>query len=37
MVAIAVAEEAKREGLNRRDFDDAKTLIEEHKWVATYK
>lgn len=37
MVAIAVAEEAKREGLNRREFDDAKTLIEEHKRVAAYK
>lgn len=37
MVAIAVAEEAKREGLNRRDFDDAKTLIEEHKWADAYK
>ncbi|MFR0585773.1 malolactic enzyme [Lactobacillus porci] len=36
-VAFAVAEEAKKEGLNRNDFADAKTCVRDFKWEPVYQ
>lgn len=36
-VAVAVANEAKKEGLNRKDFNDATACVKACKWVPEYK
>lgn len=36
-VAVAAANEAKKEGLNRKDFNDATACVKACKWVPEYK
>jgi len=36
-VAIAVAKEAKAEGLNRGNFSDAEALIKAREWTPAYQ
>ena len=36
-IAVAVANEAKKEGLNRIDFEDAEECVSKMRWEPSYK